>query len=69
MAPLQFRGRNGVSKHGTTHIFVWNLRVEWAMPFSIIDRGEGWFWCSLLEARRDALIGHFPSNTKVKIKF
>jgi hypothetical protein len=30
------------------------------MPFSIINRGEGWFWCSLLEARRDAMIGPFP---------
>jgi hypothetical protein len=66
MAPLQFRGRNGVSKHGTTLISVWNLRVELAMPFSIINRGEGWFWCSLLEARRDAMIGPFPSQEEAE---
>jgi hypothetical protein len=36
------------------------------MPFSIINRGEGWFWCSLLEARRDALIGPFPSQEEAE---
>ena len=36
------------------------------MPFSIINRGEGWFWCSLLEARRDVLIGPFPSQEEAE---
>jgi hypothetical protein len=36
------------------------------MPFSIINRGEGWFWCSLLEARRDAMIGPFPSQEEAE---
>jgi hypothetical protein len=32
------------------------------MPFSIVNKGEGWFWCSLLEVRVNALIGPFPSQ-------
>jgi hypothetical protein len=36
------------------------------MPFSIINRGVGWFWCSLLEVRRDALIGPFPSQEEAE---
>jgi hypothetical protein len=36
------------------------------MPFSIVNRGEGWFWCSLLEVRRDALIGPFPSQEEAE---
>ena len=36
------------------------------MPFSIVNRGEGWFWCSLLEVPRDALIGPFPSQIEAE---
>lgn len=36
------------------------------MSFSIINRGVGWFWCSLLEVRRDALIGPFPSQEEAE---
>jgi hypothetical protein len=32
------------------------------MPFSIVNRGERWFWCSLLEVRATELIGPFPSQ-------
>jgi|HubBroStandDraft_4_1064222.scaffolds.fasta_scaffold3000871_1 hypothetical protein len=35
------------------------------MPFSIVNRGEGWF-CSLLEVRRDALIGPFPPQEEAE---
>jgi hypothetical protein len=36
------------------------------MPFSIVNRGEGWFWCSLLEVHRDELIGPFPSQEEAE---
>ena len=36
------------------------------MPFSIVIRGQGWFWCSLLEVRPDALIGPFPSQEEAE---
>jgi hypothetical protein len=36
------------------------------MPFSIVNRGEWWFWCSLLEVRPDALIGAFPSHEEAE---
>jgi hypothetical protein len=36
------------------------------MPFSIVNQGEGWFWCSLLEMRRNALIGPFPSQEEAE---
>jgi hypothetical protein len=36
------------------------------MPFSIVNRGQGWFWCSLLEMRPDALIGPFPSQEEAE---
>jgi hypothetical protein len=34
------------------------------MPFSIVNQGEGWFWCSLLEG--NALIGPFPSQEEAE---
>jgi hypothetical protein len=36
------------------------------MPFSIVNRGERWFWCSLLQARGDELIGPFPSQEEAE---
>jgi hypothetical protein len=36
------------------------------MPFSIVDQGEGWFWCSLLEVRGNELIGPFPSQEEAR---
>jgi hypothetical protein len=36
------------------------------MPFSIVNRGERWFWCSLLEARPLELIGPFPSQEEAE---
>jgi hypothetical protein len=36
------------------------------MPFSIINRGERWFWCSLLEPHQSALIGPFPSQEEAE---
>ena len=36
------------------------------MPFSIVIRGQGWFWCSLLEMHPDALIGPFPSQEEAE---
>jgi hypothetical protein len=30
------------------------------------QQGGGWFWCSLLEVRRDALIGPFPSQEEAE---
>jgi hypothetical protein len=36
------------------------------MPFSTVNRGERWFWCSLLEARHDVLIGPFPSQEEAE---
>jgi hypothetical protein len=36
------------------------------LPFSIVNRGEGWFWCSLLEVRGDVLIGPFPSQEEAE---
>jgi hypothetical protein len=36
------------------------------MPFSIVNKGEGWFWCSLLEVPQDALIGPFPSQIEAE---
>jgi hypothetical protein len=34
------------------------------MPFSIVNQGEGWFWCSLLEGNE--LIGPFPSQDEAE---
>jgi hypothetical protein len=34
------------------------------MPFSIVNKGEGWFWCSLLEGNE--LIGPFPSQEEAE---
>jgi hypothetical protein len=34
------------------------------MPFSIVNRGQGWFWCSLLEGNE--LIGPFPSQEEAE---
>jgi hypothetical protein len=36
------------------------------MPFSIVNQGEGWFWCSLLEVPQDELIGPFPSQIEAE---
>jgi hypothetical protein len=36
------------------------------MPFSIVNQGEGWFWCSLLEVRGNDLIGPFPSQEEAE---
>ena len=36
------------------------------MTFSIINLGEGWFWCSLFEPRQDTLIGPFPSQEEAE---
>jgi hypothetical protein len=36
------------------------------MPFSIVNRGERWFWCSLLEVRANELIGPFPSQQEAE---
>jgi hypothetical protein len=34
------------------------------MPFSIVNKGQGWFWCSLLEGNE--LIGPFPSQEEAE---
>jgi hypothetical protein len=34
------------------------------MPFSIVNKGQGWFWCSLLEGNE--LIGPFPSHDEAE---
>jgi hypothetical protein len=34
------------------------------MPFSIVNREERWFWCSLLEGNK--LIGPFPSQEEAE---
>jgi hypothetical protein len=34
------------------------------MPFSIVNREERWFWCSLLEGNE--LIGPFPSQEEAE---
>jgi hypothetical protein len=36
------------------------------MPFSIVNQGEGWFWCSLLELRGNELVGPFPSHDEAE---
>jgi hypothetical protein len=34
------------------------------MSFSIVNKGEGWFWCPLLEGNE--LIGPFPSQEEAE---
>jgi hypothetical protein len=38
------------------------------MPFSIVNRGEKWFWCSysVLGVRGETLIGPFPSQDEAE---
>jgi hypothetical protein len=38
------------------------------MPFSIVNRGEKWFWCSysLLDVRGEVLVGPFPSHEEAE---
>jgi hypothetical protein len=38
------------------------------MPFSIVNRGERWFWCSysLPDGGGEALIGPFPSHDEAE---
>jgi hypothetical protein len=59
-------GGRGFHGGGTIPTFAWNIRVERVMPFSIVNQGEGWFWCSLLEVPQDELIGPFPSQIEAE---
>jgi hypothetical protein len=34
------------------------------MPFSTVNKGEGWFWCSLVEGNEP--IGPFPSQEEAE---
>jgi hypothetical protein len=43
------------------HAYYRNRRKE-----CIVNRGERWFGCSLLEARHDELIGPFPSQEEAE---
>ena len=40
--------------------------MERAMTFSIVNRGQGWFWCSYSLLERHALIGPFPSQEEAE---
>jgi hypothetical protein len=47
---------------------MWNFVTELAMPFSIVNRGETWFWCSysLTDGGDETLIGPFPSHDEAE---
>jgi hypothetical protein len=34
--------------------------------FSVIAKGEAWFWCSLSWVKNDELIGPFPSEEEAE---
>jgi hypothetical protein len=41
--------------------------VDAAEPsFSVVQKGEGWFWCSLSLAKANDLIGPFPSELEAE---
>ena len=69
----------GSSPHGTPAVpqaelyrvqllpaFGVDFPVERVMTFSIVNRGQGWFWCSYSLLERHALIGPFPSQEEAE---
>ena len=50
------------------HCVTGGTLTERAMPFSIVNRGETWFWCSysLPDGGDETLIGPFPSHDEAE---